>query len=352
MRTATSLIAGVLALALAVVVTVAGVLGGGASAAGSELAGCTPGAILPGGPSQGMPPAGTRGESVALVVIDTGFPPQEWINATAVALAESEGNPAATNTNTDAARSTDYGLFQINGFWHRDRLAGIDWADPYQNAAVAYDIWADSGGWTLWATWTNGRAETFRAEATDGVAAAVGLGPAPPIIGEDPPAAPQPAAAPGPGFGCTPPVGVGACPPAPGNHAGTERGLSPDALLVLRCVLEAFGWIEVTGGVAGRPIEGSDHPTGRAVDFMIPDYATPAGNAAGWDVATWVMGNAEALGVTYVIYDGSIWNADFDEPGRWRPYCHQLDPRCVSDVLSHRDHVHVSVAGNQAGMIR
>lgn len=77
--------------------------------------------------------------------------------AVAVSLAESGGDPTETNRNTDAARSTDYGLWQINGHWHPEKLAGGDWRDPAANARMAKAVWDEAGGsWTPWTTYKNG----------------------------------------------------------------------------------------------------------------------------------------------------------------------------------------------------
>lgn len=127
----------------------------------------------------------------------------------------------------------------------------------------------------------------------------------------------------------------------PALGAGVEAGLQPDALALARCGAAEFDLAGV-GGVGPRPIGTSDHPAGRAVDFMIPAYATPAGVAAGDAVAGWMIANAGAFGVTYVIWNERTWR-----PGTgWAPYTHPLDPGHANDTLSHRDHVHVSVHGN------
>ena len=117
-----------------------------------------------------------------------------------------------------------------------------------------------------------------------------------------------------------------------------EAGLTPDALRVLRCALTVFG-PHVVGGVGERP-NPTDHTTGRAVDFMIAGWDTPAGNAEGWEIALWAQDNAKQLGVTYVIFDAKIWSPDRNAE-EWRPYTH---PTASSNpTLDHLDHVHISV---------
>jgi murein DD-endopeptidase MepM/ murein hydrolase activator NlpD len=81
---------------------------------------------------------------------------------------------------------------------------------------------------------------------------------------------------------------------------------------------------------------------------MIPDWATPAGNELGWQVAEWVQANHVCLGVTYVIWDAQIFSADRAGEG-WRPYEH---PNGWTDANSaHRNHVHVSVAGDSGACV-
>jgi hypothetical protein len=134
------------------------------------------------------------------------------------------------------------------------------------------------------------------------------------------------------------------CPPT-GHPA--EGGLTPDALRVLRCIAAIFPQITAFHGVGDRPNE-SDHPAGRAVDAMIPDWVLPAGNELGWRVAEWVQANHVCLGVTYVIWDAQVWSADRAGEG-WRPYSH---PNGSTDANSaHRNHVHVSVHGDSGACV-
>ena len=116
---------------------------------------------------------------------------------------------------------------------------------------------------------------------------------------------------------------------------------------MLRCIATTFPQITTFHGVDDRPNE-SDHPSGRAVDAMIPDWATPAGNELGWQAAEWVQANHVCLGVTYVIWDAQIFSADRAGEG-WRPYEH---PNGWTDANSaHRNHVHVSVHGESGACV-
>jgi hypothetical protein len=142
---------------------------------------------------------------------------------------------------------------------------------------------------------------------------------------------------------CLPGGGL-VCPP---TGLAAEAGLTPDALRVLRCIAATFPQITTFHGVGDRPND-SDHPAGRAVDAMIPDWVLPAGNELGWQVAEWVQANHVCLGVTYIVWDASIWSADRTGEG-WRPYQH---PNGWADANSlHRNHVHVSVAGESGACV-
>ena len=77
-------------------------------------------------------------------------------------------------------------------------------------------------------------------------------------------------------------------------------------------------------GVAGRG-NASDHPNGRALDFMV-DRAT------GDQLAACAIRNREALGVSYVI-----WRQRIDTGSGFRP----MEDR-GSPTANHFDHVHVS----------
>jgi endonuclease/exonuclease/phosphatase family metal-dependent hydrolase len=131
----------------------------------------------------------------------------------------------------------------------------------------------------------------------------------------------------------------GSC-PLTGSRA--EKGLTPDALLVLRSVEARFG-THTYIGVGDRPNNpSSDHPSGRAVDVMIEGWDTPAGVDHGTRIAAWVRDQTRELGVTYLIWRKQIWSTGDTD---WRPYTHPSGQS--SPTLNHMDHVHVSVAGTR-----
>lgn len=132
---------------------------------------------------------------------------------------------------------------------------------------------------------------------------------------------------------------VGNCPSA---GLAAEAGLRPDALRVLRCVRQHYPDITSIGGVRQDALP--DHPSGRAVDLMIPNYQAPAGKAFGWDVARWLQAHRRQLGIEYLIFDNKIWNIKRDDEG-WRVY---RPSGQGNDSSLHYNHIHVTVFGSAA----
>ena len=116
-----------------------------------------------------------------------------------------------------------------------------------------------------------------------------------------------------------------------------ERGLKPNAIKVHRAVRATFPQITSIGGVRRDPIP--DHPSGRALDLMIPGYKSASGKALGQKVALWAKANAKTLGVEYVIWNQHIWNIKRDKEG-WRYMADR-----GGDSANHKNHVHITVFG-------
>ena len=129
---------------------------------------------------------------------------------------------------------------------------------------------------------------------------------------------------------------LGQCPKT--NMKAESQGVTPDALLVTRCVAAAFPTITDTFTYAGH------EPTeAQAVDIMIPDWQTPAGQKLGHDLSRWIQAHQPELGVQYVIWWGQIWNVERNSEG-WRTY---FDADSSDPNRAHHNHVHVSVYGNK-----
>ena len=139
----------------------------------------------------------------------------------------------------------------------------------------------------------------------------------------------------------TPPTGGGGGGGGRTPDPRVEKGLKPNAVKTYRAVIRQFPEIGSVGGV--RPDSLPDHPSGRALDLMIPNYTSSSGKRMGGDVAAWLKANARDLGINYVIWDQHIWNITRDREG-WRYMASR-----GSDSANHKNHVHVTVFADGLG---
>lgn len=114
-----------------------------------------------------------------------------------------------------------------------------------------------------------------------------------------------------------------------------ESGLTPDAVRVHRAICARFPSVKSYGGVRADSLP--EHPSGRALDAMIPS------SGVGWQIAKWVRANAKQLGVSQVLYAQHIWTVQRSSEG-WRTFSDR-----GSATANHYDHVHVTVYGNSGG---
>jgi hypothetical protein len=105
--------------------------------------------------------------------------------------------------------------------------------------------------------------------------------------------------------------------------------------------------IRSAGCHAQRPANPtSDHPRGKGCDFFPGAggrFARGVEIDNGWRVAEWFRANAEALEVSYIIWQGRIWSPGTEDQGGWgRRYTGGgvYDPH--DPVGGHYDHIHVS----------
>ncbi|MBF6341577.1 M23 family metallopeptidase [Nocardia abscessus] len=117
--------------------------------------------------------------------------------------------------------------------------------------------------------------------------------------------------------------------------ASVEARLQVDAVRVARAIAVTFPQITTIGGWReSDPYP--DHPSGRAIDVMIPDYATGEGKALGDSIADYVMAHAGDFHVEYIIWRQVYRAADGTS--------NLMDDR-GGDTANHFDHVHISVTG-------
>ena len=132
---------------------------------------------------------------------------------------------------------------------------------------------------------------------------------------------------------------VQALPPLLPAARNSEAKLQPDTIFNLRLVEWLWPYFHDGGAIYGwREDPIPDHPSGQALDVMVPDDGRSlAGLAMGNQVAAFLMANYKALGVDYLVWRQHIWH-----PGQaWR----LLDDR-GDWTQNHMNHVHVKVFGD------
>jgi hypothetical protein len=106
-------------------------------------------------------------------------------------------------------------------------------------------------------------------------------------------------------------------------------------------IKRVFGLTDVSGWRSSGSVAGSDHPSGKAIDAMIPDYRSSAGISLGTRLADWFVQNPANFGTKYVI-----WRDRINQNGQWAPYTHASGS--TDDTMAHRNHVHISLLTGMA----
>ncbi|OZC56046.1 peptidase M23 [Rhodococcus sp. 06-621-2] len=161
-----------------------------------------------------------------------------------------------------------------------------------------------------------------------------------PAPGAAPPAAPSaPVSAPAPApvdqlAGTVPGAGGDLSTPTP-TSMGTETNLQVGTKRVMRALALKFGnRLDSLGGWRANGGAADDHPQGRAVDAMIPNYSSGDGVALGNEILDYVMANADFFHLEY-----AIWRQTIHFPGQ--------EPSLMedrgSDNENHMNHVHITV---------
>lgn len=132
-----------------------------------------------------------------------------------------------------------------------------------------------------------------------------------------------------------PPPSTGGGGSVPSSWTTTERRLTAQTIKVHRAARAAFPQIKVVYG--WREASSGEHPAGRALDLMIPNYRTAEGRQLGTELANWARQNAPGLRIHYVIWRQQIFNVQRAGEG-WRFMADRGD-----DSSNHLNHVHISV---------
>ncbi|MGJ3510112.1 SH3 domain-containing protein [Enemella sp. A6] len=127
--------------------------------------------------------------------------------------------------------------------------------------------------------------------------------------------------------------------PAPTGGSGSCRtqlpGLTSRAHTLHNAICANYPSVSSYGGV--RPDPYPAHPSGRAIDAMIPNWSSSSGNALGWSMANWLRANASTYNIDEIIFDQKIWTRQRAGEG-WR----MMSDRGSANA-NHRNHVHVAV---------
>lgn len=99
---------------------------------------------------------------VARAAYLAGFRDQRLVEAIAVALAESGGDPGARHVNVGG--TVDRGAWQINDHYHSEVTDTCAY-DVYCAARAAYTISAGGSDWTPWSTYTSGAYQAHMQQA-------------------------------------------------------------------------------------------------------------------------------------------------------------------------------------------
>lgn len=120
-----------------------------------------------------------------------------------------------------------------------------------------------------------------------------------------------------------------------------DLGVKPHAQEAAQVIKNEFPAITGLGGYRESAKDPGGHPSGLAVDFMVP--LNDEGKKLGDDIAKFAQDNREELNVDYIIWYQKIWHAD--KPGQgWT----DMEDR-GGDTANHKDHPHINFTKEAKG---
>jgi hypothetical protein len=263
-----------------------------------------------------------RGRTGQLAAVMTAGSPQELIDQLSlqrIVVAETANQmkayQAARERATTAAKSSEKSAADARAAAERSAAVHADlqakWKELLRQIAAAEAQYA---------------ALTPAQQAVVDNAAALPPVPPPPPQAVPPPADPAIIAMP-PGIPAPAPPPVAALmdiPEALPVGVAFESGLQPNTVLAARAISQRFPQIAEIDGV--RPDSKPWHPSGLAIDIMIPNSDSPEGIALGDEILAFAMANAARFGLQDVI-----WRDTYYTPG---------GPQASG--YGHFDHVHIT----------
>lgn len=100
----------------------------------------------------------------------------------------------------------------------------------------------------------------------------------------------------------------------------SEAGMQPNTVLAARAVSARFPQISAIDGV--RPDSKPWHPSGLAIDIMIPNSDSPEGIALGNEILAFAMSNAGRFGLQDVIWRGTYYTPAGPQASGYGHYDH------------------------------
>ncbi|WP_231976852.1 glycoside hydrolase, partial [Mycobacterium sp. E740] len=113
-----------------------------------------------------------------------------------------------------------------------------------------------------------------------------------------------------------------------------EGGLQVNTIRVARAIAVLFPEVTTIGGYRQDALKW--HPSGLAIDVMIPNHSSPDGIALGNQIAGYALANAKRWGVIHVIWRQGFYPAE-EAPSWTADY--------GNETANHFDHVHIATNG-------
>jgi hypothetical protein len=113
-----------------------------------------------------------------------------------------------------------------------------------------------------------------------------------------------------------------------------ENGLQVKTIWAARAISLLFPQINTIGGYRQDALRW--HPSGLAIDVMIPNHNSPEGIELGDQIAGYALANAKRWGVDHVIWRQKIY------PGLGKP---SWTANLGNETANHYDHVHIATNG-------
>jgi len=113
-----------------------------------------------------------------------------------------------------------------------------------------------------------------------------------------------------------------------------ENGLQVKTIWAARAISLLFPQITTIGGFRQDALRW--HPSGLAIDVMIPNHNSPEGIELGDQIAGYALANARRWGIDHIIWRQKIY------PGIGKP---SWTANMGNETANHYDHVHIATNG-------